>query len=220
MDQIYDDLWQTKLETPFAGIQTHAYILQGSEGNVLLYNTSHADEIQHIAELGGIKYQCLSHRDEAGESLLRIKNRLGSRLCCHVKEEPSVARSCRVDIAFSEPNTRIFYLESIHTPGHTDGSVSFVYRSPHGRTYFFTGDTCSQSNGSWETFVMAQAGGSTESLIESLRLYRDLNPDVVLSSAFSSGSAPLVELSTEEWVNAIDNTIVGLENQDQGEVAN
>ena len=107
MKQIYEDLWQTRLETPFAGVQSHAYLLQGVEGNVLLYNTSHADEIQHIADLGGIQYQCLSHRDEAGESLPRIKNQFGSKLCCHVKEEPSVARSCRVDITFSEPNTRI-----------------------------------------------------------------------------------------------------------------
>jgi hydroxyacylglutathione hydrolase len=212
MNQIYEDLWQTRLETPFAGVQTHAYLLQGTEGNVLLYNTSHADEIQHIAELGGIKYQCLSHRDETGASLQRIKDQFGSKLCCHFKEEPLIARSCLVDITFSERDTHFFDLQVMHTPGHTDGSISFLYRSPHGHTYLFTGDTFFQTNGNWGTFVIPQAGGSTKSLIESLRLYRDLNPDVVVSSASNRGSASLVELSTKEWVNAIDSTIVGLEN--------
>ena len=211
MNQIYEDLWQTKLETPFAGVQTHAYLLRGTKGNVLLYNTSHADEIQHIAELGGIKYQCLSHRDETGESLQRIKDRFESKLCCHVKEESSIAQSCPVDITFSEQNTRFLDLDVMHTPGHTDGSISFVYRSPHGHVYLFTGDTYFQSNGNWGTLVFPEAGGSTEALIESLRLYRNLDPDVVLSSASNSGSASFVELSGDEWVNSIDSTIDGLD---------
>jgi hydroxyacylglutathione hydrolase len=212
MKQIYEDLWQTKLETPFAGLQTYAYLLLGKDGNALLYNTSHADEIQHIAELGGIKYQCLSHRDETGPSLRRIRDQFGSKLCCHIKEEPSIAQSCRVDITFSEPNTRILDLEVIHTPGHTDGSVSFVYRSPFGHTYLFTGDTFFQSNGNWGTFVIPQAGGSKKSLIDSLELYRNLNPDVVISSGSNVGSDPFVELPAEEWKDAIDSTIRELEN--------
>ena len=121
MNQIHEDLWQTRLETPFAGVQTHAYLLQCTEGNVLLYNTSHADEIRHIAELGGIKCQCLSHRDGTGASLQRIKDQFGSKLICHAEEELLISRSCPVDIIFSERTTRFFDLQVMHTPGHTDG---------------------------------------------------------------------------------------------------
>ena len=205
MNQLYEDLWQTRLETPFAGVQTHAYLLLSSKCNVLLYNTGHADEIQHIAKLGGITYQCLSHRDETGKSLQSIKGKFGSRLCCHVNEEPFVAQSCPVDITFVERVTRFLDLDILHTPGHTDGSITFVYRSPHGNNYLFTGDTLFQANGRWGTFVIPQAGGSTESLVESLQLYRDLDPDVVISSASNMGSASFVELSTEAWIDDINS---------------
>ncbi len=53
MVQIYDHLWQTKLEIPFGGVHTHACFLTCSSGNVLIYNTSHEDDIQHVAEAGG-----------------------------------------------------------------------------------------------------------------------------------------------------------------------
>jgi glyoxylase-like metal-dependent hydrolase (beta-lactamase superfamily II) len=76
-------------------------------------------------------------------------------LCCHTKEAPSVAKACPVDIYFTESVTRLVGIEVIHTPGHSDGSVSFLYQSPSGRSYLFTGDTLFQSNGRWCTFVLS-----------------------------------------------------------------
>jgi hypothetical protein len=58
MMQLYDDLWQTKLEIPFASVHTHAYYLRCTEGPVLLYHTSHADDIQSMAELGVSSISC------------------------------------------------------------------------------------------------------------------------------------------------------------------
>ncbi|MFV1998122.1 MAG: MBL fold metallo-hydrolase [Acidiferrobacterales bacterium] len=212
MKQIYEDLWQTKLENPFAGVQTHAYYLQCPEGNVLIYNTGHTEEINHIAGLGGIKYHYLSHRDEAGPSLEIIRQRLGSELCCHENEKSAISQLCEVDITFSE-NTRHFSnVDIICTPGHTNGSISFLYSSPFGRTFLFTGDTLFQSNGRWRTLVLSDAGGSSGSLIESLQTYRDLNPDVVLSSASATGERAFVETTESQWKEDIDNTIEQMRN--------
>ena len=207
MQQIYDDLWQTKLEIPFGNVHTHAYFLKCNESNVLIYNTSHDEDIQHIAELGGIKYQFLSHRDESGASLLSIKEKFGSKLCCHVKEEPSISKTCPVDISLAENVTNLSGIKVIHTPGHTDGSVSFLYDSLLGHTYLFTGDTLFQTNGVWETIVFPGAGGSTELLIDSLKIYREFSPDVVIWSASGGGEPPFVELNKEDWIGIIDNTI-------------
>lgn len=52
MKQPYYGLWQTKLEIPFSNVNTHAYFLRCDRGNVLFYNSSHADGIQQMAELG------------------------------------------------------------------------------------------------------------------------------------------------------------------------
>jgi hydroxyacylglutathione hydrolase len=207
MKQLYDDLWQTPLDIPFGGVHTHAYYLRCPQGPVLLYNTSHLDELPQMADLGGIRYQLLSHRDEAGPSLVGIKAQFESTLCCHAKEEPSVTKVCSVDVTFTEPVTECAGIDVIHTPGHTDGSMSFLYRSPYGRTYLFTGDTLFQTNGRWSTIVFESNGGSTEDLIESLGVYRSLRPDVVLWSASGGGDVSFVELTREEWTDAIDDRV-------------
>lgn len=72
MKQLYDDLWQS--ERYSSGVlNTHAYFLQREQGNVLFYNTGATNDLDPIDELGGISYQLLTHRDEAGASLAGIK---------------------------------------------------------------------------------------------------------------------------------------------------
>ncbi len=210
MRQIFDDLWQTKLEIPFGNLHAHAYFLQREEGNALIYNTGHADEIDHVAALGGINYQYLSHRHEAGDSLRRIRERFGSKLCCHAEEKPAVLPSSEVDITFSGDVTQHLGLEVFHTPGHTSGSVSFLYHSPYGGAYLFTGDTLFRSKRGWETLVISSDGGSTGALLESLESYRALSPDVVLWSASNSGDLTYVEPTEVEWKEIIDGAMDGL----------
>ena len=207
MKQIYEDLWQTKLEIPFGSVHAHAYLLKSEVANVLIYNTGHAEELDNIADNGGIKYQFLSHRDEIGDSLQVFKQRFSSELCCHMLEEAAISPSCSVDIRFSDSKTLLANIEVLHTPGHTAGSVTFFYKSPFGRKYLFTGDTLFQSHGEWQTLVFSGAGGSTDSLRESLYIYRDLKPDVVLWSASGGGEVSFLEVTNAQWLEIIDSTI-------------
>jgi len=209
MKEIYPDLWQTKLEIPFGAVHAHAYFLQCPEGNVLIYNTGHEEEIAHIAELGGIQYQYLSHRHEAGASLQTIKRQFASTLCCDEKERAAISKSCEVDLTFSEDMRHFAGIDIISTPGHTDGSTSFLYESPSGQKFLFTGDTFLQSNGQWHTIVSSGEGGHSEPLIESLQTYRKLDPDVVLWSA-SRGPKSFIEITEVQWQADIDNAIAKL----------
>jgi len=209
MKEIFADLWQTKLEIPFGAVHAHAYFLQRPEGNVLIYSTGHAEEIARIAEMGGIKYQYLSHRHESGPSLQTIKQRFSSTLCCDEKERSAISESCEVDLTFSENARHFPDIRIISTPGHTDGGTSFLYESPSGQTFLFTGDTFIQSNGQWHTIVSSSEGGSSEVLIESLQIYRELGPDVVLWSA-SRGPRSFVDTTEAQWKEDIDNAIAKL----------
>jgi glyoxylase-like metal-dependent hydrolase (beta-lactamase superfamily II) len=209
MKQIYLDLWQTNPEHPFPNLTTHAYLLVRYEGNVLFYSSGHSGEHQHIQELGGITRQYLSHRDEAGPPLARIRRMFGSKLCCHRLEEKAVSQACPVDLTFQAPEIHLGDIEVIPTPGHTDGSTCFLFKSSHGRTYLFTGDTIFPSNSSWETFVMPQAGGSKSDLTNSLKLLRNLEPDVVISSA-SVGRIPFREMAPGEWQEVVDQALRAL----------
>ena len=202
MRQLEHDLWQSTLHQ--SGIlNTHAYLLERPEGNVLLYNIGHDQDLETIAKLGGIRYQLLSHRDESGPSLERIRSRFGSKLGCSSAEAPVVGTDAPVDVIFEEGHCSLEDIEILHTPGHTDGSVCFFYRSPTGKSYLFTGDTVFQWNGRWATLVLRNAGGSNEALGESLLRLRDLEPDVVLWSGFV-GDVSFAEVTREEWQSAID----------------
>jgi hypothetical protein len=98
MKQIYPDLWQTTVEHPFHGVNTHAYLFVQKAGNILFYSSGIREEYSQIKALGGIAYQYLSHRDEVGPALSEIKELFGSKLCCHVLEEPAVRKETIRDL--------------------------------------------------------------------------------------------------------------------------
>jgi len=208
MKQIYPDLWQTAPEHPFLGVTSHAYLLTTDDGNVLFYNSG-IIEYDKITALGGIRFQFLSHRDEAGPGLDRIKKHFRSQVLCHRLEAPSVEKYTSVDEVFDEAEVRLGSIDVIPTPGHTNGSVCFFVRSPYGKNYLFTGDTIYMSNGVWESRINRGDGGSKTDLIESLKLLQTLSPDVVISSA-SVGHAPFKEVTPAEWQSITDGVIKSL----------
>ena len=205
MKQLQEDLWQSAIHS-MGTLNTHAYFLRRPEGNVLFYNTGHDGDLEKIAALGGIRFQLLSHRDESGPSLNRIKDRFGSRLCCSALEAAIIGEDAQVDRAFQSSDRHLGDIDIIHTPGHTAGSICFFYKSPYGKSYLFTGDTIFQSNAKWATLAFPRAGGSEASLAQSLLRLRDLNPDVVMCSAFVGGVS-VVEVIGDEWAQAIDDNV-------------
>jgi glyoxylase-like metal-dependent hydrolase (beta-lactamase superfamily II) len=163
-------------------------------------------EHRHILQLGGIARQYLSHRDEAGPALVRIKQTFGSKLCCHKLEEEAIRAACPVDLTFENREFHLGDIEVIPTPGHTEGSACFMYKSPHGNTYLFTGDTIFPKNDSWRTY------GSNEhqrTLKESLELLGNLKPNVVISSA-SVGPFSFKQVLPGEWQAIVNGAIRSL----------
>ena len=88
-----------------------------------------------------------------------------------------------IDIVFKAGDDRVEDIDVIETPCHTDGSVTFFYKSPHGN-YLFTGDTIFQWKGKWATFPIAEFGGSKALLKTSLPKLRNLETNIVMSSSF------------------------------------
>jgi len=205
MKQLYPDLWQTNLYKS-GMLSSYAYMLQHPDGNILFYNTNSEADLDHIEQLGGIEYQLLTHRDEAGSSLTRIKKQFNSKLVFSEPEAQAISKYAQADQYFETHDHQFQHITVLQTPGHTDGSTCFVYKSPHGKTYLFTGDTFFQWDGKWATFVLDSAGGNKQSLIKSLQKLREVKPDVVMSSGFV-GDIGVVEPSESDWVNAIDTEI-------------
>jgi glyoxylase-like metal-dependent hydrolase (beta-lactamase superfamily II) len=211
MRQIYPDLWLTEPEHPapdeLPDLMMHAYLLVREEGNILFCRSEHEADHRQIRDLGGITHQYLTHWHEAAPGLARIKDMFGSKLVCHRLAEAVVSRFSPVDLTFETRDVHLGAIEVIPTPGHTAGSTCFCFRSPHGKTYLFAGDTLFPSRGSWEAVVFDD--GNEADLRGSLALLRGLEPDVVLCGA-SVGDVPFKAMSRAEWHAALDQAVRSL----------
>lgn len=208
MKKILEDVWQTKTENPASGLYTHAYLLIRNTDNVLFYNTGLKEEIERIAELGGISYQFLSHQDELGDSLKSIKQQFSSKLGGPEKEKEQFAKYLAPDILFSKREV-IAGVEIILTPGHTVGSTCFMVEGKDKLKYLFTGDSLYLSkDGEWKAgYIPGYSDKKT--LIESLGLLKTLQPDVVMCSG-SDGSQGYQKMEHNEWEKIIELSIANL----------
>ena len=213
MKQLEPDLWQTSLRAIGDMVATNAYLLVRPTGNLLLYGIGEGqdDDLDAMEALGGVSVQVLSHRDESGPALNAIRERFGSRLACSGLEVSAISKDAEPDLIVGSgcADPVLDGLEILETPGHTDGSISFRYQSPHGKSYLFTGDTIFRWDDHWGTFVFSEAGGDVADLKKSLASLRDLEPDWVISSAFfrAEGAG---ELSETEWSEIVDEEIARL----------
>jgi hydroxyacylglutathione hydrolase len=213
MRRIFPDLLQTRAEHPIEQapqVATHAYVLEMQERSVLIYSTGHADEHAAIEAHGGISHQLLSHRDEVGPALILIRELLGPRLVCHEREVEAVRGVAPVDVTLRGSEDWVAGLRAIFTPGHTGGSVCYLYDSPFGRRYLFTGDTVFWDASGWGAMALPSEGGSAAALRASLTALRPLEPDVVVSSA-SVGAHPFKLMGPGEWRAALDQAAASLE---------
>ena len=206
MRQLYPDLWQTEAEHPFPGVTSHAYLLTKDQGNVLFYSSGVTRDYDAMESLGGLAWQYLSHRDEAGPPLAEIKRRFGSQLCCHRLEEKAISRFVAVDCLFDEREVVLENIEVIPTPGHTDGSVCFLVTSEQGGRYLFTGDTIYMNHGTWEVRINRLSWSARSAIKRSLLLLRDLEPTVVISSA-SQGDSAYKEVTADEWRSIVGGVV-------------
>jgi hydroxyacylglutathione hydrolase len=190
MTKIRDDLWQTRTESPYAAVTTHAYLWQGPSGNILFYSPVSDADFDAIDDLGGVRDQYLSHQDEAGPMLARVAERFGSRLHAPAAELEAIGRHAHVDTPLdARRHLDENGVDVIPTPGHSDGSTCYLVAGVGGETYLFTGDTMFPTgSGTWATFLVPGRGGAAE-LRSSLELLATLQPDVVISSAFGGDTA-------------------------------
>ena len=210
MRQIRADLWETRTDSPFPGLTTHAYLWTGGpDGNVLFYSTATDTDFDGLAELGGVRHQYLSHRDEAGPMLAAIQQRFGARLHAPEAEHSEISAHAPIDVRLNHRHVDDSGIEVIPTPGHSPGSTSYLLTGAEGLRYLFTGDTVFEGdNGRWAAGYIPPISDAA-TLAQSLQLLRTLTPDVVISSAFPSDSAVHV-LDGRPWPDCVDEALAGL----------
>jgi hydroxyacylglutathione hydrolase len=208
MEQVLSDLWQTRTDSPFPGLTTHAFLWTGR--NALFYSTATDADFPELETLGGISDQYLSHRDEAGPMLTKIADQFDSTLHAPVAELLEIGQHAHVDVPLGSRHVDVNGIEVIPTPGHSPGSTCYMVDGAEG-TYLFTGDTMvfGDSGAWWAGYIPGI--GDADALATSLRLLRTLDPDVVISSAFQGDSA-VHRIEQGRWQDHVDEALEGLSN--------
>ena len=190
MRPIRADLWETRVDSPFPGLTTHAYLWTGGQdGNVLFYGTQTDADFDELAALGGVAHHYLSHRDEASPMLSRIAERFGARLHAPVAELVEIGQHTHIDVPVGSRHLDANGIEVIPTPGHSPGSTCYLVPGANGQRYLFTGDTIMLgSDGDWVAGYIPPISDAAP-LAQSLRLLAGLRPDLVISSAFPGDTA-------------------------------
>lgn len=210
LTQIRDDLFQTRIDSPFPGLKTHAYLWCRPAGNVLFYSPATDGDFDAIDGLGGVAAQYLSHLDEAGPNLARIGERFGRRLHAPAAELAAISEHARVDV----PLGGVRYVDAndvevLPTPGHSPGSTCYLVTGVDGAKYLFTGDTMfPTSEGTWATFVVPGRGDSA-AMRDSVKLLGSLAPDIVISSAFG-GDTGFEVVDSRRWAECVEQALASV----------
>jgi hydroxyacylglutathione hydrolase len=204
------DLWEGRLDTPYPGLTTHAYLWTGGpDGNVLFHGPQTEADFAAIGDLGGVGHQYLSHRDEAGPMLARVAEHFGSRLHAPVAELVDIGRHAHVDVPLASRHVDANGIEVIPTPGHSPGSTCYLVPGVHGRSYLFTGDTILLGpDGTWVSGFLPSISAAP-AMRESLATLASLRPDLVISSACPGDSA--VHVPGHRWADCVEQARTRLE---------
>lgn len=207
---IRDDLFQTRVDSPFPGLTTHAYLWCRPAGNVLFYSPATDAEFDALDALGGVSAQYLSHLDEAGPNLARISERFGRRLHAPAAEVDVIGRHDRVDVEVSAMrHVDANDVEVLPTPGHSPGSTCYLVTGNSGEKYLFTGDTMFPTDaGTWSTFVVP-GRGDPAAMRDSLKLLDTVSPDLVISSAFG-GNEAFETVTRERWSECVEQALANI----------
>ena len=210
LTQIRDDLYQTRMDSPFPGLTTHAYLWRRPASNVLFYSPAGDADFDAIDELGGLKAQYLSHLDEAGPNLARLGERFGRQLHAPAAELSNIAEHGRVDVPFDAVRrVDANDVEVLPTPGHSPGSTCYLVTGADGDRYLFTGDTIFPAgDGTWSTFVVPGRGDAA-AMRDSVKLLGTVEPQVVISSAFAGGTA-VEEVNGARWSEIVDQALASV----------
>lgn len=198
LTKIREDLWETRGESPFPGLTTHAYLWTPPSGrNVLFYSTVTDADFDDLERQGGVAHQYLSHQDEAGPMLREVAERFGARLHAPLGDAERITEVTDVDVWLDRRQVDENGVEIIPTPGHTPGSTCYLVSGVGGERYLFTGDTVfTGGDGSWSAGNLPFSDPAA--LATSLELLATLRPDVVASSA-APGAAGAHEVYGDDW---------------------
>jgi hypothetical protein len=151
-----------------------SFLLERPAGNVLVYNSPGLTaDSGAINDLGGASRLLINHKHEAmyGNPSLDVP------VLVHERDKVATAQSMHVAGTFDSRQMLDDDLEVIPTPGHTEGTTSYLWDNGTHR-FLFTGDFIWIEDGEWKAVVLDP--NLRQDYLDSLALVRDLDFDVLV----------------------------------------
>lgn len=140
------------------GFGANTYVVTEDNKNAIVIDPASPRVESELIKLGLTpKYVLLTHCHFDHVGGVAVLQQSGARVLCHEEEKPLVGTYADLFEHFGVPRTGLYYIdetfseeekqlcdlhfEVLHTPGHTSGSVCFLFTDKEGKKYLFTGDT-------------------------------------------------------------------------------
>jgi hypothetical protein len=193
-------------ELPFlAYAEVRSFILERRRGNVIVYNSPGLSETaDEIRALGDATQLVINHGHEA----MYGPPRLDVPVFVHERDRAETARGLPVSGTFTHRQMIDDDLEVIPTPGHTPGTTSYLWNSGTHR-FLFTGDSLWVEYGDWKAVVLGSSDRAAS--LDSLRLIRDLDFDVLVPWAAMKGEPAVYVVDHDDARERIDAVIARVE---------
>ena len=207
------------LETPIEGLratppaklpfltnaQVRSFVLDRPDGNVIAYNSPGLSEAADaIRALGDPTHLLINHGHEA----MYGRPRLDVPVFVHERDRAETASGLTVAGTFEARQMIDDDLEVIPTPGHTPGTTSYLWNNGAHR-FLFTGDFLWVEHGVWKTVVLGSSDRAAS--LDSLRLIRDLDFDVLVPWAAMKGEPSINVVTRDDARRRIDAVISRVE---------
>ena len=162
-----------------------SYLLRGSKGNLMIDSPRFSQHlVKKLEALGGVKAQYLTHRDDIADTE-RYLQALGHQAWIHALDQPREMSFLGKWEFEGECLDISEELKVIAVPGHTQGSVCFLFRDK----YLFTGDHLAFSTELGHLYAFRRACWfDFEIQIESMKRLLDYSFEAV----FPGHGAPMI----------------------------
>lgn len=180
----------------------HSYLVRREEGNLLVDSPRFAGPlVRRIAAMGGVKALLLTHKDDVADHA-RFRETFDCERVIHREDAQGLKGIERV-IEGNDPIELEPGLLAIPVPGHTRGSVVFLWKD----TYLFTGDHLAWSERLGHLYAFRSACWySWSAQVESMKRLADYHFEWVLPGHGRKVNLPRAEMRASlercvEWMS-------------------
>lgn len=202
MEKIHADLYLHTIER--GEWTSFSWLLRRKGGNVLVACADVGDILPEIEKLGGLARVLLTDIHFANAWHGKVANHFGATLVCHESDQVKVKTRCKAaKMQALGARTQLEKdLLALHTPGHADGGLCYLWTGSKQET-LFTGDFLCHTARGWAVFC---GKAKRKLMAKSLATVGELGVELLCPGVSQGEPHPREALIKGQWPKLIAET--------------